>query len=158
MPAITQIAQIPPQRGYTPYSQVVPRDGTLPPPPATTPPPCTCATTYNLQCEAGATLSSQITITLNAAPVDVTGSIFQFTCKVDPTYADTDPTTVEVDWQETNTPTLGQTWLVIPAATTQTMQLIGYSYQVRMVSPSGVVTPIVRGILTIVQPVSTRFA
>jgi hypothetical protein len=158
MPAIAPLAQIPPQRGYSQYSQVVPRDGTLPPPPATTPPPCTCATTYNLQVEAGATLSSQITITLNAADVDVTGSTFQFTAKVDPTYEDNDPTTVMVNWQETNTPTLGQTWLVIPAATTQTMQLIGYSYQVRMVSSSGVVTPIVRGVLTIVQPVSTRFS
>jgi hypothetical protein len=155
MPAIAPLAQIPPQRSF---SQVIPHDGTLPPPPATTPPPCTCATTYNLQVEAGATLSSQITITLNNAPVDVTGSTFQFTCKLDPSDADTAPTTVQINWQETHTSTQGITWLVIPAATTQTMQLIGYSYQVRMVSSSGVVTPIVRGILTIVQPVSTRFA
>jgi hypothetical protein len=118
---------------------------------------CGCSQTYNLQCEQGATLSSQITITLNAAPVDVTGSEFQFTAKLNPSDADTAPTTVMVDWQETSTPTQGITWLVIPAATTQTMQLAGYSYQVRMVSSSGVVTPIVRGVLTIVQPVSTRF-
>lgn len=124
------------------------------PTPAT---PCECSSLYNLQCEQGATLSSQITITLDGAAVDVTGSTFEFTAKTDPSIPDNDPTTVIIDWQETNTPTLGQTWLVVPAATTQTMQLIGYSYQVRMVSSSGVVTPIVRGVLTIVQPVSSRF-
>jgi hypothetical protein len=90
-------------------------------------------------------------------PVDVTGSEFQFTAKLNATDDDAASTTVIVDWQETNTPTLGQTWLVIPAATTQTMQLVGYSYQVRMVSSSGVVTPIVHGVLTITQPISSRF-
>jgi hypothetical protein len=152
-----------PQISPTAYSQQIPpltnlSNSVSAPPASPDPCACACANTYNLQCEAGATLSSQITITLNAAPVDITGSEFQFTAKVDPTYADNDPTTIEIDWQETNTPTLGQTWLVIPAATTQTMQLIGYSYQIRMVSSSAVVTPIVRGMLTIVQPVSTRFS
>jgi hypothetical protein len=125
-----------------------------------TPPetPCDCSSLYNLQCEQGATLSSKITITLNAAPVDVTGAKFQFTAKLDPNDADNAPTTVIVDWQETATPTQGVTWLTVPAATTQTMQLVGYSYQIRMVSSSGVVTPIARGVLTIVQPVSSRFA
>jgi hypothetical protein len=140
---------------YSPLNLPAQRDTTAPP---AAPAPCDCSNTYNLQVEQGATLSSQITITLNGAEVDVTGSEFQFTAKVDPSYLDSDPTTVEIDWQETNTPTLGQTWLVVPAATTQTMQLIGYSYQVRMVSSSSVVTPIARGILTIVQPVSSRFS
>jgi hypothetical protein len=126
---------------------------------STTPAPttCECNSLYNLQCEQGATLSSQIIITLDDQSIDVTGSTFEFTAKVDPSYTDDDPTTVIIDWQEINTPTLGQTWLVIPAATTQTMQLIGYVYQIRMVSSSGVVTPIVKGVLTIVQPVSSRF-
>jgi hypothetical protein len=139
------------------FSQVVkPRDATSPPP-ATTSSSCTCANTYNLQCEQGATLSSQITITLDGAEVDVTGSEFQFTGKLNASDDDLAPTTVMVDWQETSTPAQGITWLTIPAATTQTMQLVGYSYQVRMVSNSGVVTPIVRGELTITQPVSSRF-
>ena len=155
MPAIAPLVQVPPTRNF---SQVIPRDGTSPPSATIAPSSCTCANTYNLQVEQGATLSSQITITLDNAPVDITGSEFQFTGKLNPSDDDAAPTTIQIDWQETNTPTLGQTWLVIPAATTQTMQLVGYSYQVRMVSSSGVVTPIVRGILTIVQPVSSRFS
>jgi hypothetical protein len=119
---------------------------------------CECSSLYNLQCEQGATLSSQITLTLNGAPVDLTGSNFQFTAKLNPDDSDTAPTTVKVDWQETVAPATGKTWLVIPAATTQTMQLVGYSYQVRMVSSGGVVTPLFKGVLTIVQPVSNRFA
>jgi hypothetical protein len=119
--------------------------------------PCDCNTTYNLQCEQGATLSSQISITLNDAPVDITGSNFQFTAKLSIDDADTAPTTVEVNWTETTTPTQGQTFLVIPAATTQTMQLVAYYYQVRMVSSSSVVTPLFNGMLTIVQPISNRF-
>jgi hypothetical protein len=126
-------------------------------PPSATPASCDCSSLYNLQVEQGATLSSQITITLNNAPVDLTGSEFQFTAKLNPDDADTAPTTVEVDWQELNTPAQGITSLVIPASTTQTMQLAGYSYQVRMVSSSAVVTPLFRGVLTIVQPVSNRF-
>jgi hypothetical protein len=159
MPAITQIAQLPPQRSFTQVVPWTPKD-TLPPPPVTTttPPTCACTNTYNLQVEQGATLSSQITITLDGAPVDVTGSEFQFTAKLNPSDADTAPTTIQIDWQETSTPTQGITWLTIPAATTQTMQLVGYSYQIRMVSSGGVVTPIARGVLTIVQPVSTRFS
>jgi hypothetical protein len=145
MPAIAPLAQKPSSRNATP------------PLPATAS-SCTCANTYNLQVEAGATLSSQITITLDAAPVDVTGAEFQFTAKLNATDDDAAPTTVQIDWQETATPTQGITWLVIPAATTQTMQLVGYSYQIRMVSSSGVVTPIVHGALTITQPVSSRFA
>jgi hypothetical protein len=140
----------------SPYTQVI-RQLNLSTP-ATSPDPCACANTYSLQVEQGATLSSKITITLNAAPVDVTGAQFQFTAKVNASDDDEAPTTVEIDWQETNTPTQGTTWLVIPAGTTQTMQLVGYSYQIRMVSSGGVVTPIARGVLTIVQPVSSRFS
>jgi hypothetical protein len=89
--------------------------------------------------------------------VDITGAEFQFTGKTDPSLPDDDPSVVKVDWQETNTPAQGITSLVIDAATTQTMQLTGYSYQVRMVSSSAVVTPLFKGVLTIVQPVSSRF-
>lgn len=117
---------------------------------------CECSRTFNLACEQGATLSSQITITLNGAPVNVTGGTFQFTAKTDPSLPDSDPSVVKIDWTETATPAAGTTWLVIPAATTASMQVTGYSYQVRFVSSSGVVTPIVKGVLTIVQPISSR--
>jgi hypothetical protein len=91
------------------------------------------------------------------SPVDVTGCTFQFTAKVDPTYDDNDPTTVKVDWSETLTPTEGITYLQVPAATTQTMQPIVYPMQVRMVSSSGVVTALLKGTLTIIEPLSARF-
>lgn len=123
----------------------------------TAPNPCACYKTFNLQAEQGATLSSQITLTLNGVPINITGATFQFTAKLNPNDLDTAPTTVMINWQETSTSLLGQTWLTIPAAITQTMQLVAYAYQVRMVSSSGVVTPIVHGSLTIVQPVSSRF-
>jgi hypothetical protein len=118
--------------------------------------PCACSRTYNLQCEQGATLSSKITLTLDGQPIDVTGGTFQFTAKVDPSLPDSDPDTITIDWQETSTPTQGITWLVIPADTTAAMDVLGYSYQVRFVSSGGVVTPIVKGTLTIVQPISSR--
>jgi hypothetical protein len=117
---------------------------------------CSCNTTYNLATEQGATLSSRIKITLDAQPVDVTGSTFQFTAKPSIDVADSDPSTVKIDWQETNTPTSGMTWLVVPALVTASMQLIAYVYQIRMVSSGGIVTPIANGSLTIVQPVSSR--
>src|SRR5215471_6595661 len=100
---------------------------------------CSCSRTFNLTVEQGATLSTQIKITLDGAPVDVTGGTFEFTAKLDINLPDTDPTVVIVDWQETSTPTAGTTWLTIPAATTATMQLTSYSYQVRFVSAGGVV-------------------
>lgn len=118
--------------------------------------PCACSRTFNLQCEQGATLSSKITLTLDGAPVDVTGGTFQFTAKTDRALADSDPSTVMIDWQETATSTQGVTWLVVPADTTGMMQLIGYSYQVRFVSSGGVVTPLVKGVFTITQPTSAR--
>lgn len=119
---------------------------------------CSCARTFNLAVEQGATLSSQIKLKLEGVPVDVTGATFQFTGKLDPDLPDSDPSVIKVDWQETATPTQGITWLVIPAATTINMALDAYEYQVRMVSVSGVVTPLVRGTLTVVQPVSSRSA
>jgi hypothetical protein len=124
--------------------------------PSPPPDPCACARTFNLQCEQGATLSSKITLTLDGAPVDVTGGEFQFTAKTDPALPDSDPSTVMINWQETTTPTQGITWLVIPADTTMAMQTLGYSYQVRFVSNSGVVSPLFKGTLTIVQPISPR--
>jgi hypothetical protein len=129
----------------------------------TTPPTQTCApSSFNLAVEQGATLSSQITIQLQDAngvlqPVNITGYNFQFTAKIDPNLPDSDPSTVMINWQETNTPTQGVTWLVIPAATTQAMQAAVYYYQIRMKSPSAVVTPVANGTLTIVQPISSRF-
>jgi len=122
----------------------------------TSPDPCSCARTYNLQVEQGATLSTKITLTLNGLPVDLTGAWFQFTAKLDPNDADDAPTTVMVDWQETATSLQGYTWLVVSADLTGGMQIAGYSYQVRMVSAGGVVTPIVKGVFTIVQPTSAR--
>lgn len=119
--------------------------------------PCACSRTFNLQCEQGATLSSQITITLNGAPVNLTGGTFEFTAKIDPSLPDTDPSVVIVDWQETHTSAQGITWLTVPAEVTQGMQATGYQYQVRFVSSGNVVTPIVHGVLTIVVPVSSRF-
>jgi hypothetical protein len=133
-----------------------------------TPPPSPCACTQGaaLTVQRGATLSTKLTLTVTdksvtppvTSPVDVTGNTFQFTAKVDPTYADTDPTTVKVDWHETSTPTQGITWLVVPAATTQAMQTIAYVMQIWMISASGVVTPLVQGTLTITQSISARAA
>ena len=134
-----------------------------PPVVSSAPPPYCCAKpSYNLAVEQGATLSTKITITITPSggtpqPVDVTGYTFQFTAKTDPTLPDTDPTVVTVDWQETNTPTQGVTWLILPASVTATMQLVAYYYQIRMISPSGIVTPLVNGTLTICQPISSRF-
>jgi hypothetical protein len=124
---------------------------------------CACTKSATLTEERGATLSTKLTLTVTdkttgvKSPVDITGCHFQFTAKVDPSYTDDDPSTVKIDWSETNTPTQGITWLVVPAATTQAMQTIAYAMQVRMVSASGVVTPVVKGTLTITEPVSARF-
>jgi hypothetical protein len=125
---------------------------------------CACTGGAALTEERGATLSCKLKLTLTDAsvtppvqvPVDITGCEMQFTAKVDKTVADDDPSTVQIDWTETNSPTQGITWLVIPAATTQTMQAIAYVFQIRMVSSSGVVTPVLKGTLTITEPISAR--
>jgi len=123
---------------------------------------CVCSTTYNLTVEQGATLSTQIILTTTdkttgvKTPVDITGATFQFTAKLDPDQPDSDPGTIKIDWQETVTPAQGKTYLTIPSATTSAMQLAAYAYQVRMVSFSGMVTPLFRGTLTVTQPVSAR--
>lgn len=126
---------------------------------------CTCTKTVAYSCERGATFSSEIKLSITdssvtppvTSPVDLTGSTFQFTGKPDPSLPDSDPSTVLVDWKETTTPQQGTTWLVIPAATTHDMQTVAYTMQVRMVSPSGVVTPLVAGSITITEPpVSAR--
>jgi len=57
-----------------------------------------------------------------------------------------------IDWQETTTPQQGTTWLKIPSATTYGMKTVAYTMQVRMVSPSGVVTTIAAGTITITEP------
>jgi hypothetical protein len=146
-----------------PYSpRYVPKQQTTAPTPVDT---CACTGGAALTEERGATLSCKITLTITDAsvtppvktPVDITGCEMQFTAKVDVTYADDDPSTVQIDWTETNTPTQGITWLVIPAATTQTMQAIAYLFQIRMVSSSGVVTPVLKGTLTITEPISARY-
>ena len=143
MVATTQLPSRVTARSYAPTTQ-------------TAPDPCACYKTFNLQVEQGATLSTKITLTLNGVPVDLTGATFQFTAKLDPNDSDSAPTTVKVDWQETSTPTQGYTWLVVPTDVTSTMQLVAYSYQVRMVSAGNVVTPIVHGAFTVIQPVSSR--
>jgi hypothetical protein len=132
---------------------------------AAPPVPCSCQPGFNLCVEQGATLSSQIALTVkdsngNIQPVDITGNKFEFTAKTDPNLPDTDPTVIKVDWTETKTPTQGTTWLVIPSDITVAMQLVPYFYQVRMVqsptSPSPTVTPLFSGTLTVIQPVSSR--
>jgi hypothetical protein len=146
-----------------PYSpRYSPAQQTTTPTPADT---CACTGGAALTEERGATLSCKLTITDTdvsvtppvKVPVDITGCEMQFTAKVDQTYADDDTSTVQIDWTETNSPTQGITWLVIPAATTQTMQAIAYVFQIRMVSSSGVVTPVIKGTLTITEPISARF-
>jgi len=129
---------------------------------ATPPAQISCQTSFNLAVEQGATLSTQITIQIQDAngvlqPVNITGYQFQFTAKTDPALPDADPSVVKIDWQETSTPTQGITWLVVPAATTQTMQVVVYYYQIRMISSSNVVTPVASGTLTIDKPISSRF-
>lgn len=128
---------------------------------------CSCQPGLNLCVEQGATLSSQIALTVkdssgNIQPVDITGNKFEFTAKTDPNLPDTDPTVVTVDWTESNTPTQGTTWLVIPSNVTATMKPVPYFYQQRMVqsptSPSPIVTPLFSGTLTVVQPVSSRWS
>lgn len=127
---------------------------------------CTCTKTAALTVQRGATLSTKITLTITdksvtppvTAPVDVTGSQFQFTAKPSQDTPDGDPSTVQIDWAETTTPQQGITWLVIPAETTQDMEDVSYVMQVRMVSSSGVVTPLVGGSLTVTEPpASARF-
>lgn|SRR5262249_7289002 len=124
---------------------------------------CTCTKTAALAIEQGLTLSTELTLTVTDAatglpvPVDVTGNTFQFTAKVDQTYSDDDPSTVKIDWQETVTPTQGITHLTIPAATTASMQTIVYLMQIRMKSSSGVVSAVLKGTLTIIEPISARF-
>jgi hypothetical protein len=146
-----------------PYQQLQTQQAATTPLP---PSPCACVQGAALTVQQGATLSTKLTLTVTdssvtppvTTPVDVTGNTFQFTAKVDPTYSDTDPTTVKVDWQETSTPTQGITWLVVPAPTTKAMQIIAYAMQIWMVSASGVVTPLVQGTLTITQSISARAA
>lgn len=119
----------------------------------------------NLCVAQGATLSSQIALVVkdingNTQPVNITGNEFEFTAKTDLDLPDTDPSVVEINWTETNTPTAGTTWLVIPSTVTATMQLVPYFYQVWMVqsptSPSPIVTPLFSGSLLVIQPVSPR--
>jgi hypothetical protein len=127
---------------------------------------CTCTKTAALTVQRGATLSTKITLTVTdssvtppvTAPVDITGNEFQFTAKPTQDTPDDDPSTVKIDWTETTTPQQGFTWLTIPAATTQNMMDVSYVMQVRMVSSSGVVTPLVGGSLTVTEPpASPRF-
>lgn len=128
---------------------------------------CSCQPGLNLCVEQGATLSSQIALTVkdangNTGPVDITGAKFEFTAKTDPNLPDTDPTTVKIDWTETSTPTKGTTWLVVPSNISATMQRVPYFYQQRMVqsptSPAPIVTPLFSGTITVIQPVSTRYS
>jgi hypothetical protein len=124
---------------------------------------CSCTRSAALTVQRGATLSTKIKLTVTddlgvKSPVNLTGCEFQFTAKPTPDTPDDDPLTVKIDWSETVTPLEGFTWLVVPALTTQDMLEVSYVMQVRMVSPSGVVTPIVGGSLTVTEPpASARF-
>lgn len=119
----------------------------------------------NLCIQQGATLSTGIALIVKDAngviqPVDITGNEFEFTAKTDINLPDSDPSVVEIDWTETNTPTQGTTSLVIPSNVTAAMELVPYFYQVWMVSsptsPTPIVTPLFSGTLLVIQPVSTR--
>ena len=141
-----------------PRSKATQQSGTASPTvPAST---CSCAQTVAYSCERGETFASEIKLSITdssvtppvTSPVDLTGSWFQFTAKPDPTLPDSDPSTIMIDWQETTTPQQGTTWLKIPSATTYGMQTVAYTMQVRMVSPSGVVTTIAAGTITITEP------
>jgi hypothetical protein len=118
---------------------------------------CSCTQQAALSIEQGLTLSTGMTITINGAPVDITGHELQFTAKPSYDTADDDPATVKVDWYETATPTQGKTTLVVDASITTTMQPVAYPYQIRMVSPSGVVSGLIKGTLTIIEPLSARY-
>ena len=123
---------------------------------------CSCTKTVALTVQRGATLATKVTLTITdstvtpplVSPVDVTGCWFQFTAKPDQATPDDDPSTVALDWQETDTPTQGITWLKLDASVTYDMQPIAYIMQVRMVSAdlTGVVTPLIGGTLTITEP------
>lgn len=128
---------------------------------------CSCLKTVAYTCERGQTFSSEIRLSVTdssvtppvTVPVDLTGTWFMFTGKPDPSLPDNDPATIKKDWQETTTPLQGMTWLKLDAAVTHDMQTVAYVIQVRMVSPSGIVTPIVAGTLTITEPpVSARYS
>src|SRR4029077_13422139 len=107
-----------------PYQQLQTQQAATPPPP---PSPCACVQAAALTVQRGATLSTKLTLTVTdksqtppvTTPVDVTGNTFQFTAKVDPSYADNNPTTVKVDWPKINTPTQGITWREVPSPPTQ---------------------------------------
>jgi hypothetical protein len=127
---------------------------------------CTCTKTAALTVQRGATLSTKLTLTVTdktvtppvTSPVDITGCEFQFTAKPTQDTPDDDPSTVKIDWTETSTSLQGNTWLVVPAETTQDMLDLSYVMQIRMVSSSGVVTPLVGGSLTVTEPpASARF-
>lgn len=126
-----------------------------------------CQPGLQLCVEQGATLTSGIALTIKDAngvtqPVDITGNEFEFTAKTDIDLPDTDPSVVQIDWTETFTPTQGTTTLVIPSDVTVTMQAVPYFYQLRMIqsptSPEPIVTPLFSGTLTVIQPVSARYA
>jgi hypothetical protein len=128
---------------------------------------CACGKVFNLSVERGATLTSKITLSLTdqntgvKSPVDVTGATFQFTAKPHQSdgsqLPDSDPSVILIDWAETVSPAEGVTWLTVPAATTESMLSTAYDQQCRMVSSSGVVTPLFSGSLVVTEPVSPRF-
>lgn len=100
-------------------------------------------------------------------PVNLTGITFLFTAKTSKTLADTDPTTIKFNWTETSTPLLGQTFLQLSDTQTAGMSISGpqpqggtnpaYFYQVWMYqAPS--LTPVLEGVITVTQSVSTRFS
>jgi hypothetical protein len=134
---------------------------------AQTAPTCSCGKVFNLSVERGASLTSKITLTITdkttgvKSPIDITGNTFQFTAKPHQDdgsqLPDSDPSVIKIDWQETVTPTQGITWLTVPAATTVDMLSSPYDQQVRMISSSGVVTPLFTGSLVVTEPVSARF-
>jgi hypothetical protein len=92
--------------------------------------------------------------------VNLTGATFLFTAKTSKTLADSDPTAVKVNWNETSTPLLGQTNLVITDTTTASMIVSPtfYYYQIWATSLTGYppLTPMQEGLITVTQSVSTR--
>lgn len=91
-------------------------------------------------------------------PVDLTNAWLRATAKTNINLPDTDPTVVKVDWQETTTPTYGKTWFTIPATQTVPMVVGPYNFEIRLIGAAllPAVTPIVTGVITVLQPVSSR--
>lgn len=118
----------------------------------------------------GATLQSQLTISLPGppvVPVDLTGVSLLFSAKTGVNFSaaaslpDTNSISqgvYEFNWTETSTPTTGQTYLTILDTVTQNMAPGPWYYLVRAIGASALPASadILMGVITITQPASAR--